>query len=140
MAQTNGHSHIKGWGSDLDHRNRPGYPKERMPARLEGLHWTQPEQQRQDVDVFHSIERPDLTPVFGTSVPPTGLSGLIRRRAFRLSENDVRHWLMLFLADRVNAVEGIAEDAWRSPRARIVAGSLFGAALLGGVTWLLRKR
>ena len=29
-------SHIKGWGSDLDHKNRPAYPMERKPPRLEG--------------------------------------------------------------------------------------------------------
>ena len=58
----------------------------------------------------------------------------------RHSENHVRHWLMLLSADRVNAVEGLLEDAQRSPRARVVIGSLFGAALLGGLTWMLRKR
>jgi hypothetical protein len=60
--------------------------------------------------VFHSTERPGLTPVYGTAQPPKGLSGLIRKAAFRRSENDLRHWLMLLFADRVNVVEGIIED------------------------------
>ena len=60
--------------------------------------------------VFHSTERPGMTPVFGTSTPPTGVSGLIRKGAFRYSENDLRHWLMLLFADRVNVVEGILDD------------------------------
>ena len=120
--------------------NRPAYPRERMPARLEGIHWAQPEQQPLEVTVFHSLERQDLTPVFGTSCPPAGLSGLIRRSAFRLSENDARHWLMLLFADRVDAVEGLIEDARKSPRARLAVGSLFGAAVIGSFTWLLRKR
>ncbi len=33
---------------------------------------------------------------------------MIRRAAFRYSKNDLRHWLMLMGADRVNVVEGMA--------------------------------
>jgi hypothetical protein len=65
------------------------------------------------VKVFHSTERPGLTPVFGSTVPPSGLSGMIRAGAFRFSENDLLHWLMLLFADRVNVVEGIVEDLAR---------------------------
>src|SRR4051812_46724371 len=101
---------IAGWGADLDPAMRPAVPKERTPPRLDGVHWTQPEKQRQTVKVFHSTERPGLTPVFGTSVPPSGVSGMIRGAAFRFSENDLRHWLMLLFADRVNMVEGILDD------------------------------
>jgi hypothetical protein len=63
--------------------------------------------------VYHSVERPGITPIFGTSTPPTGLSGKIRDVAYKLSENDIRHWLLLMLADRVNVVEGIGEDLSR---------------------------
>lgn len=38
------------------------------------------------------------------------MSGAIRRRAFRHSEKDLRHWMMLLLADRVNVVEGAARE------------------------------
>lgn len=103
-------SHIKGWGADLDRRNRPAYPKERTPPRLEGLHWTDAGQQPRHIQVFHSTERPGITPVFGTSAPPRGLSGKLREIAYRLSENDIRHWLLLLFADRVNVVEGIGDD------------------------------
>lgn len=103
-------SHIQGWGADLDPKDRPAYPKERTPPRLDNVHWEIPEQQPVDIKVHHSIERPDITPVFGTSAPPTGLSGKIRDVAFTLSENDIRHWLLLMFADRVNVVEGIGED------------------------------
>lgn len=110
VQKHNGHAHIQGWGADLDHKNRPAYPKERTPPRLEGVHWEQPEQQPINMEVLHSTERPGLTPVFGTSVPPSGLSGAIRRAAFKYSENDMRHWLMLLFADRVNMVEGLGDD------------------------------
>lgn len=103
-------SHIKGWGSDLDHANRPAYPKERTPPRLEGVHWDTPEAQPLKTEVYHSIERPGMTPVFGTSVPSRGLSGMLRGIAFRYSENDLRHWFLLLLADRINVVEGIVDD------------------------------
>jgi hypothetical protein len=107
------HSHIVGWGADLNHKNRPAYPKERTPPRLDGLHWDQPEDQPINMKVYHSTERPGITPVFGTSTPPSGLSGKIRDVAYRLSENDIRHWLLLLFADRVNVVEGIGCDLMR---------------------------
>ena len=127
---------IPGWGADLDPANRPAYPRERTPPRLDNVHWDQPEQQASDVLVLHSIERPGITPVFGTSVPPSGLSGAIRKRAFRRSENDLRHWLMLMFADRVNVVEGLLQDARRAPRGKQVA-SVAVLAIVGA--WLLRR-
>jgi hypothetical protein len=104
------HEHIKGWGADLDPKNRPAYPMERMPPRLKGVHWDQPEQQPVRMEILHSTERPGITPIFGATVPPSGLSGKIRELAFKSSENDIRHWLLLLLADRVNVVEGIGQD------------------------------
>jgi hypothetical protein len=103
-------SEIVGWGADLDVKNRPGYPMERMPPRDIGVHWDQPERQVPKMKIYHSVERAGITPVFGTSVPPKGLSGALRTLAFRLSENDIRHWLLLMGADRINEVEGILED------------------------------
>jgi hypothetical protein len=104
------HSHIQGWGADLDHANRPAYPMERTPPRLEGVHWTDIEDQPLKMKVYHSTERPGITPLFGTSSPPMGISGKIRDVAYKLSENDIRHWLLLMFADRVNVVEGIGQD------------------------------
>lgn len=107
------YAHIPGWGADMDRRNRPAVPMERTPARLDNVHWHTPENQPQHITVFHSTERPGVTPVFGTSTPPTGVSGSVRALAYRLSENDIRHWLLLFLADRINVVEGIGSDLAR---------------------------
>lgn len=102
-----------GWGADLDLAMRPAVPKERMPARLEGLHWATPTQQTQKVKVLCSIERPGITPIFGSTVPPKGVSGAVRGVAFRYSENDLRHWLLLLLADRINVGEGVVADLAR---------------------------
>ncbi len=104
------YAHIPGWGADLDHADRPAYPMERMPARLEGDHQHEPVRQEQDVEVLMSNERPAMTPLFGTTLPPSGLSGMLRRLAFRFSENDVRHWMTLLFADRVNVLEGLGSD------------------------------
>lgn len=104
-------AHIKGWGIDADPKNDPTYPmKNRQIAIKRGYSWNRPEQQPINQEVLHSIERPNVTSVFGTSVPPSGLSGAIRRFAFTQSENSYLHWLPLILADRVNEVEGIVED------------------------------
>lgn len=131
---------IVGWGADLDSANRPAVPKERTPPRLEGVHWDVPEQQPVRVEILHSIERPGITPVFGTAVPPSGLSGVIRRRAFRRSENDLRHWLLLLAADRVNVVEGLLEDLRESPRSRQVAAGVLVAGIVAYLVFSARRR
>lgn len=106
-------AHIKGWGADLDHANRPAYPMERMPARLEGDHSHPPVQQPRTVEILQSIERPSITPLFGTPNPPSGISGILRRAAFKYSESDLRHWMILLFADRVNMVEALGSDLMR---------------------------
>lgn len=108
------YAHIPGWGIDIDPKNDPTYPmKHRTDAEQTGYSWQRPAQQPVDVEVLQSIERPSVSSVFGTSSPPSGLSGRIRRYAFRYSENHYGHWLPLLLADRVNAVEGIVDDLKR---------------------------
>lgn len=138
MASEDLRTNIQGWGADLDPQNRPAYPKERTPPRLENVHWKYPQQQPVRVPVFHSIERPAITPVFGSAVPPSGVSGAIRRFAYKLSENDVRHWLILLFADRVNAIEGLVDDARRGRGAKVIAAALtIGAAAV--VAWSLTR-
>ena len=131
---------ITGWGADLDPANRPAVPMERTPPRLEGVHWDVPEQQPVRVEILHSTERPGITPVFGTAVPPSGLSGVIRRRAFRRSENDLRHWLLLLAADRVNVVEGLLEDLQESPRSRQIAAGALVAGIVAYLVFSSRRR
>ncbi|WP_080054467.1 hypothetical protein [Spirosoma aerolatum] len=105
------YTHIRGWGIDADPKNDPTYPiKNRTDAEQRGYSWQRPTQQPIDTEVLRSIERPNVSAVFGTSVPPTGLSGQIRRFAFRFSESEYGHWLPLLLADRVNVVEGLIDD------------------------------
>jgi hypothetical protein len=150
-------SHIEGWGADLDHKNRPGVPMERTPPRLEGAPLAAPSMQPQHIEVFVSPERPARTPLFGTSAPPKGLSGLLRRIAYKSTENDIRHWLLLLLADRVNVVEGLGEDLmhgkvpnvlgemgikaeWEHNRAGLVRKAVVATALAGAAYYLLKGR
>ncbi len=101
------YSHIKGWGVDADPKNDPTYPiKLRTNDEQNGYTWERPTQQPVTTEVLHSNERPNVTAVFGTPLPPNRLSGKIRRYAFRFSENSYGHWLPLLLADRVDEVEG----------------------------------
>ena len=104
-------SQIKGWGVDADARNDPTYPmKHRNDGEHAGYSWERPPQQPITTEILHSNERPNVTSVFGTSTPPSGLSGVIRRFAFRYSESSYGHWLPLMLADRVSVVEGVFGD------------------------------
>ena len=104
-------SQIAGWGVDIDPKNDPTYPmKHRTDGEHAGYAWERPPQQPVTVEVLHSIERSDLTSAFGTSTPPSGASGAIRRFAFKYSESSYAHWLPLMLADRVAVAEGVVED------------------------------
>lgn len=104
-------SKIPGWGSDADTRNDPTYPiRHREDLETRGLTWERPVQQTPGVEILQSIEHNRLPAVIGTSTPPSGFSGMIRRYAFRRSESDWWHWLLLMGADRINVVEGVIED------------------------------
>ena len=98
---------IPGWGADLDPKDRPSVPKLQFQENLSGAHWGEmPEQQPEKWPRERSIEHGRLTPVFGTATPPKGLSGAIRKFSYaRYSEGRAAHWLLLILADRVDAVE-----------------------------------
>jgi len=104
-------SHINGWGIDADPENEPTYPMKKYTGDdHKRINWERPPLQPVTVEVLHSNERPNLSAVFGTASPPKGLSGAIRRYAFKYSESSYGHWLPLLLADRVNVVEGIVDD------------------------------
>lgn len=97
---------IPGWGVDLDPKDRPSVPKLRWQEDRTGAHWEFPERQPEKWPRERSIEHEFLTPVFGTSCPPRGVSGALRRHAYgKYSEGRAAHWLLLLAADRVDAWE-----------------------------------
>lgn len=96
---------IPGWGVDLDPKDRPSVPRERFDPNLNGARWDFPENQPEKWPRERSIEHKFLTPVFGTSCPPKGVSGMMRKYAYkRFSEGRAAHWLILVAADRVDSV------------------------------------
>jgi hypothetical protein len=108
------YSHIPGWGMDADPENEPTYPMKNYTGDDHNrLNYEPPPFQPQHEEILMSIERPRKSAVFGTSTPPSGLSGMIRRYAFKYSESSYGHWLPLIIADRINVVEGILEDLGR---------------------------
>jgi hypothetical protein len=97
---------IPGWGVDLDPNDRPSVPRERFDPNGTGAHWDFPERQPEKWPRERSIEHKFLPPVFGTSSPPKGLSGGMRKYAYRrFSEGRAAHWMILMAADRVDAWE-----------------------------------
>jgi hypothetical protein len=103
--------YIPGWGIDADPENDPTYPmKNYNGADFERLNYEKPPQQPVNIEVLKSIERPSVSRVFGASTPPSGVSGEIRRFAFRFSESTYAHWVPLVMADRIGVVEGIIDD------------------------------
>lgn len=100
-------------GVDRDSSSRPGVPMQMEPKPVGGVH--------------------ELPPTRGTAQPLSGFSGVIRRVAYGIPEHKARHWMLLLLADRVDAFE---HGSWR---ARVVMAALgLGIAGYAGYRGLRR--
>lgn len=150
--------HIPGWGMDADPENDPTYPiKHWNGADYERIDYEKAPQQPVDIEVLHSNERPGITRVFGTSTPPRGLSGSIRRYAFKFSEGQPAHWMTLILADRINVVEGLMDDLvhghipnifkemgwhgdWKYNRKGFCRKVIIGASIAAGILLLVKAK
>jgi hypothetical protein len=107
---------------------------EESPHLRPGAH-TPIEPQQADVPVIHKHGGlPKMPPVFGTAMPPKGLSGLMRRAAYAYPDHWVRHWMVLLLADRV--------DVWEHRLRRGLPAVLGISAVvaIGGLTFKALKR
>jgi hypothetical protein len=114
---------ISGWGVDIDPKNDPTYPYRERDKEDHSGQWRRPGVQDTQVEILQSIEHKWRPAVVGTSTPPRGLSGAVRRLAFRKSESNLLHWLLLMGADRVNTFEGVFQDVARGrmPNYRFLA-------------------
>lgn len=101
---------IHGWGADASLDRRPGVPMEAEPRIAPHAHWIHPERQRARVEILKHSELDELTPVFGTAQPPRGLSGIMRRAAYRIPTHKPSHWMTLLAADRVDVIESSISD------------------------------
>ena len=101
---------IPGWGSDLELAKRPGVPRDKAP-HLGSEHLYPPIPPMVPPHTIHkSTEHGKMPPVFGTSCPPRGLSGMLRDFGYRFSEGRLARWLTLMFADRVDMLEGVVDD------------------------------
>ncbi|TFW14714.1 hypothetical protein EGY25_03220 [Brevundimonas intermedia] len=102
---------VVGWGVDADPKNDPTWPiRDRSGDDGARADWTPPSAQVAGVEILQSVEYGRRPAVVGESTPPAGLSGMVRRAAFRFSEGQWGHWLLLMGADRLNTVEGLLQD------------------------------
>jgi len=148
---------VTGWGVDADPENDPTWPmRDRSADDGPGMNWTAPSAQPADIEILQSVEHVRRPAVVGLSTPPKGVSGVLRRAAFRFSESQWGHWLLLMLADRINSVEGIITDVMRgrppnplvemgmvkqsrSREAALATAAVAGLAA-GGAIYLARRR
>lgn len=111
-----------GQGVDADPARRPGVPREAAPAPAEGARPEPPPIQGGGRAALARTGSPRATPVFGTAAPAHGVSGAIRRVAYRVPEHRASRWMLLVLADRVDVLEHRAAQAWLvAPAAAAVA-------------------
>jgi hypothetical protein len=117
------------WGVDRDPARRPGVPMMRAdPRPFPNARFPPERQPGEPASPRHGRPNKQLPPVFGTALPLRGLSGLVRKRAYRYADHFPRHWLLMMLGDRV--------DAW-SHRARKLAPVVLPVAALA---LFLRRR
>jgi hypothetical protein len=146
---------IAGWGTDLDPATRPGVPRDAAPEIGPERLYIDVTRQNPPHRIHKSTEHAQLTPVFGTSCPPRGLSGRLRDTGYRWSEGRLVRWMTLMLADRVDMVEGLVEDfarlrppnvvremglatEWRYNRKGVIKAAAVTAVVVGAA-WLLTR-
>jgi hypothetical protein len=117
---------------DLDPARRPGVPHEHEPRPLPNAR-IPVTRQHSDVVVFmHGRPNKTFPPVFGTAVPPKGLSGRIRAAAYSRPDHETVHWLLLLLSDRV--------DVWEHRLRRLAPFVVGGAAVVASASYLRRPK
>jgi hypothetical protein len=106
---------------DLDRSRRPGVPMQRPPQPWPNSRFPPKRMTAPPAAPRHGRPGRQTPPVYGTAVPLRGLSGVIRRAAYRHPDHEVRHWLLLLLGDRV--------DSWETRARRVLPVALPLAAL-----------
>ncbi len=92
---------IPGWGVDRKPESRPGYPLyKEYRAPHDTLQGESPARE---------------------TVPLKGLSGILRRAAYRAPDWKARRWILLMVADRIDALESRL-----TPRNLLIAGGIGG--------------
>jgi hypothetical protein len=106
----------------VDVNAHPGAPLERPETFDPFAHRPPPARQREGIPppgpgAVRDVAMRDV-PVYGTAQPLHGLSGLMRRAAYRLPERGTARWLLLLAGDRVDVLEHrAASGLWVIPAA-----------------------
>lgn len=119
-------------GVDLERTRRPGVPREREPRPWPNTRFPPVRQAGQPSVPRHGRPGKPMPPVFGTAVPPEGLSGRLRRAAYRYPDHFLRHWMMLIAADRIDSMGSNAGRLLRTAAPGLVAAA-------GVAAWRYRK-
>jgi hypothetical protein len=117
------------WGVDLDPSRRPGVPMMREPQPWPNTRFPPEQQPGKPAAPMHGRPNKPMPAVFGTATPLHGLSGVVRKFAYRLPDHYPSHWLLKMLGDRV--------DSW-SYRARRALPVVAPLAVLGFIGALAR--
>lgn len=97
---------------DADLSRRPGVPMlPPNPAPYPTVAGRALESQTGGGEVLMGVEarinvKSEVTPVYGTSVEPRGLSGMVRRASYKIPEHNASRWMLLMLGDRIDVLEG----------------------------------
>lgn len=131
-------------GYDQAPENRPGVPMEAEPRPDPDAPWQTPPRQESGVEHLHRMEIDELTPVYGTAQPPSGISGAMRRAAYRIPEHEARRWLLLLAADRVDMMEHkvpelLRGEGWGRVGRQMKANPWMAAGLLLGAGYLVQR-
>jgi hypothetical protein len=101
---------------DLDRASRPGVPRERPPQPWPNSRFPPQRMTTPSSVPRHGRPGKQMPPVYSTAVPLHGVSGLIRRLAYRYPDHYVSHWMLLLFADRV--------DSWGTRARRVLPVAL----------------
>lgn len=107
--------------ADSNPQTRPGVPAERPPKPWPNSRFPPERMTALPAVPTHGRPHKTMPPVYGTAEPLHGISGAVRRLAYRYPDHVPAHWLLLLLGDRV--------DAWGT-RARRALPLLGPAALV----------
>ena len=116
-------------GVDQDLSRRPGVPHMRTdPQPFPNTRFPPERQPGEPAVPKHNRPNKPFPLVFGTSTPLRGLSGAVRRAAYRLPDHYPSHWFLLMVGDRI--------ESWGT-RAKRVLPAFAALAALG---YVVRRR
>ena len=120
---------------DANPDQRPGNPKEREPQPLTGAKLTSEIQSDKGLEILREPSKQTTALTFGSQHEPTGLSGVLRRAAYKFPDYQIKRWALLIAADRVQTLEHSL-----SPRRPLTFTLLLAGAAAAGIYYFNRSK